>query len=211
MTPTDDLPADTPHGLSEDLDKLLAHADGKPITMQAMIDVLGERSHAVLIVILTAPFLVLPIPGISTAFGAAIFTLGACVMLGLKPWLPRFVARREISHEKLVRLIHGVERVLLRLEKVIKPRHAWLTHRFWHWLIGFSLCAAAVALALPIPIPWNNVPPAVVLMFLALGLLERDGVMLLIGHVLNIILWTLLILFGGFIVEMIMKLVERVM
>jgi hypothetical protein len=196
------------HGLSEDLEKLLAHADGKSMTLGEMIEVLGERGHAVMIVILTAPFLVLPIPGISTAFGAAIFALGACVMLGIRPRLPGFVARREISHEKLVRLIHGVERVLLRLEKVIKPRQEWLTHKFWHWMIGFSLCAAAVALALPIPIPWNNVPPAVVLMFLALGLLERDGVMLIIGHVLNAVLWVLLLVFGGFIWEMIRRLFE---
>lgn len=207
-TQTPDSPA--PRRLADDLQALLADANGQPITLRRMIEVLGDRGHAVLIIILTAPFLVLPIPGISTAFGAAIFFLGACVTLGIRPWLPNFIARREISYEKLQRLVSGVERVLKKVEKLVKPRLAALTSRAWHWLIGLSLCAAAVALALPIPIPWNNVPPAIVLMFLAFGLLERDGIALLIGHALNIILWILIYLMGDFLISMLQKVWERV-
>jgi hypothetical protein len=196
--------------LADDLDALLKDANGQSITLGRMIEVLGDRGHAVLIIILTAPFLVLPIPGISTAFGAAIFMLGACVMLSIRPWLPKFIARRELTNEKLQRLVHGVERVLKKVEKLLKPRLSALTSRAWHWSIGLSLCAAAVALALPIPIPWNNVPPAVVLMFLAFGLLERDGVTLLIGHVLNVILWIVLFLMGDFIIQMLQKVWDKV-
>lgn len=194
-----------PRGLAADLDRLIADAAGGPITLGRMIEVLGDRGHAVLIVILTAPFLVLPIPGISTAFGAAIFLLGVCVMLGVRPWLPAFLRRRELSNEKLTRLVGGVDRVLNRVERIVKPRLRVLTSRAWHWSIGLSLCVAAVALALPIPIPFNNVPPAVVLMFLAFGLLERDGVSLLIGHVLNVVLWTLLYFMGDFLITTLQK------
>jgi len=196
--------------LADDLDALLKDANGQSITLARMMEVLGDRGHAVLIIILTAPFLVLPIPGISTAFGAAIFLLGACVMLSIRPWLPKFIARRELSNEKLQRLVNGVEPVLNKVEKLLKPRLSPLTSKAWHWSIGLSLCAAAVALALPIPIPWNNVPPAVVLMFLAFGLLERDGVALLIGHALNIILWIILFLMGDFILQMLQKVWDKV-
>jgi hypothetical protein len=191
--------------LGDDLQALVDDAAGKPISLGRMIEVLGDRGHAVLIIILTAPFLVLPIPGISTAFGAAIFALGACVMLGIRPWLPRFIAKRQLSSEKLSRLVAGVERVLRKVEKVCRPRMLWLTHKAWHWLIGFSLCAAAVALALPIPIPWNNVPPAFVLMLLAFGLLERDGVLLVAGHIANIALWIAIYFMGDFLIDMIQK------
>lgn len=208
-------PAETgenrPRRLADDLDALLKDANGRSITLARMIEVLGDRGHAVLIIILTAPFLVLPIPGISTAFGAAIFMLGVCVLLGIRPWLPKFIARRELSNEKLQRLVYGVERVLKKVDKLLKPRMSALTSKAWHWSIGLSLCAAAVALALPIPIPWNNVPPAVVLMFLAFGLLERDGVTLLIGHALNIILWIILFLMGDFIIQMLQKVWHKVM
>lgn len=203
-------PPPAPRKLADDLQALLDSANGQPITLGKMIEILGDRGHAVLIIILTAPFLVLPIPGISTAFGAAIFMLGVCVTLSIRPWLPRFIARREISNEKLHRLVNGVERVLKKLERVVKPRWTILTSRAWHWLIGLSLCAAAVALALPIPIPWNNVPPAVVLTFLAFGLLERDGITLLIGHVLNVVLWIILYLMGDFLISMLQKIWERV-
>lgn len=203
--PRDAAAEEPPRKLADDLQALLDDADGKPITLGRMLSVLGDRGHAVLIIILTAPFLVLPIPGISTAFGAAIFILGLCVTLGIRPWLPGFIARRELSHDKLVRLVGGVERVLKKFERVVKPRLSMLTSKAWHWLIGVSLCAAAVALALPIPIPWNNVPPAIVLMLLAFGLLERDGVLLMIGHVANIALWIGIYLLGDFLIQMLQK------
>ncbi len=196
--------------LADDLLVLLKEADGQSITLGRMIEVLGDRGHAVLIIILTAPFLVLPIPGISTAFGAAIFMLGACVMLGIRPWLPKFISKREISNQKLQRLVGGVERVLKKVEKLVKPRMAMLTSKAWHGLIGLSLCAAAVALALPIPIPGNNVPPAIVLMFLAFGLLERDGITLIIGHVLNVLLWIILYLMGDFLIAMVQTVWDKV-
>jgi hypothetical protein len=106
--------------------------------------------------------------------------------------------------------VKGVERVLTKVEKMVKPRIAMLTSKVWHWSIGLSLCAAAVALALPIPIPWNNVPPAIVLMFLAFGLLERDGVMLVIGHILNVTLWIIIYLMGDFLIQVFQKFWDKI-
>ena len=187
--------------LSDDLQLLVSNANGRTMSLGRMIDVLGDRGHAVLIIILTAPFLVLPIPGISTAFGIAILMLGMCVMLNIRPWLPGFVRRREISNETLHRLVMIVERVLSKVERLLRPRLRAMTAPRLHWLIGLSLSVAAVALALPIPIPWNNVPPAVVLMLLAFGLLEQDGLAVLIGHILNLLLWTTLFFIGDFLMN----------
>lgn len=198
------------HKLADDLNALLKASEGKSVTLQRLMEQLGDRGHAMLIVLLTAPFLVLPIPGISTAFGAAIFLLGGCVMLGVRPWLPKFIARKEISYPALEKLVGKVSGLLRRLERVLKPRLTALTHRAWHWSIGLSLCAAAVALALPIPIPWNNVPPAIVLMFLALGLLERDGIALIIGHILNVILWIILYFMGDFLIQIFQKFWDKI-
>lgn len=187
------------HKLKDDLDELLVAANGQPITFQKLIDVLGDRGHAVLILLIASPFLIIPIPGLSTAIGGVLIILSVGLMVGMKPWLPGFIARRGISFNALTRIVHGADRVLGRVEKLFHPRMDWMLVGPMHVLLGFSLFMACVALALPIPIPGNNIPPAVIIVTLALGLLERDGVMIVVGHVLNLILWIVLAVFAKLI------------
>jgi hypothetical protein len=94
-----------------------------------------------------------------------------------------------------------VDWVFRKLEKVSKPRLTMLAHRSVGWLNGLALLSLAFLLALPIPIPWNNVPPAIFLVLMAVGLLERDGVLVLVGHLGNIGLWVLLIFVGNLLIE----------
>jgi len=193
-TLNDEAPAANNHSLVHDMDALLKHADGKPISMGQMIEVLQDRGHAVLIILLTAPFVAIPIPGFSTIGGMVILFIAASLTLGMKPWVPGFVRRREISNDGLKKLVHAVHVVFGKIEKFIRPRMEWLvTLPGSHVLLGLSIMAATVALALPIPIPGNNIPPAICILILAFGLLERDGVMVLIGHVYNLVMWAALI------------------
>ncbi|MBC8108719.1 MAG: exopolysaccharide biosynthesis protein [Anaerolineae bacterium] len=187
------------HSLSSDLDAVLKHADGKTVTIGQIMDVLADRGHGVLIFLLSAPFLINPIPGLSTAFGFAIGILGLCVTFSLRPWLPNFIKRRTLTHDKLTKLIHGVERVLKKVERFAKPRLELFAHKKMRWLCGLSLMSLAFLLALPIPIPFNNVPPAIPLVILSFGMLERDGLLILIGHIGNIVLWIIMFFLGNLI------------
>jgi hypothetical protein len=181
---------ESPQTLAHDLARLeKTHQAGQHLTIAELVELLGDRGHAVAILILGAPFLVIPIPGLSTAIGGVIILMAIALMLNRKPWLPTRLRNRQISPAGLQRLVHGTNRVLRRLERHVKPRMLWVTGQRWHWLIGFSLLAGAVALALPLPIPGNNIPPAVGIVLLALGLLERDGLLVLIGHIYTALLW----------------------
>ena len=182
------------HSLVHDMDALLARANGGPMTLGQIVAALQDRGQAVLIILLTAPFVAIPIPGFSTIGGAVILILAFSLTLGMKPWLPGFVSRRELSYEGLSKLVRAVHVVFGRIEKYIKPRMEWLVELPGsHVLLGLSIMAATVALALPIPIPGNNIPPAICILILAFGLLERDGLMVLIGHIYNLVMWTAMI------------------
>jgi len=196
--PTDAAP---PARLSDDLKTLLAHANGQPIALQGVLDALADRGIAVMILLLSAPFLINPIPGFSTAFGLAIGILSICVMFGIKPWLPGFISRRQISFERLQKVVHAVEWVLRKMEKISKPRLSFLCHRSFGLINGLGLLSLAFLLALPIPIPGNNIPPAIFLVILSFGLLERDGVLVIVGHLGNIGLWIALFLVGNLLLE----------
>lgn len=198
------------HRLAAALEQLLVTADGGPITFQRMLDVLGERAHALLLLVLACPFIVIPIPGFSTLPGLLMFLLGIGVMFGLRPWLPGFVARRQISNALLTKLVRGTGRVMAKVQRLFRPRLSVMFNPVMHLLAGFSLAALAFALALPIPIPWNNGPPAIGILLLALGLLERDGLMVLLGIVYNLILWAVLIVVSSLIFQAMAKAWDKV-
>ena len=181
------------HGLAADLLNVQREANGMPIRLERLVDVLSERGNAVAIVLLAAPFIILPVPGVSTAFGLLFIGLSLGVMFSGKPWLPGFVRHREISPSLLKKISDGTTWVLGKVQRFVRPRMAWVTDRRMHWLIGLSLLAATVAFALPIPIPLNNAPPAIGMVLLALGLAERDGLLTLIGHVYTFLLWLVMI------------------
>ncbi|MEZ4368970.1 MAG: exopolysaccharide biosynthesis protein [Kofleriaceae bacterium] len=192
-------PAPVDHKLAATLEQLLTTADGGPLTFRQMLDVLGDRAHALMLLVLACPFIIIPIPGFSTLPGLLMFVLGLGVMFGLRPWLPGFVARRQLSNALLTKLVRGTGRVLAKVERLFHPRLGVMFNPLMRFVAGLSLALLAFALALPIPIPWNNGPPAIGILILALGLLERDGLMVAIGIVYNIVLWIVLILISSLI------------
>jgi hypothetical protein len=202
MTPADNddpkhEPAPTasrekPHSLADDLQRLREAAGGEAITFQRLIDVLSDRGHAVIILLLAAPFIVLPIPGLSTAVGLVICLMSVALFFDRKPWVPGWIGRKSISPEGLDRIVRAATGTMRRLSRLIRPRMGFVTSGLGHRAAGVSMLAAAIAFGLPGP-PGNNIPPAICITVLALGLLERDGLMVIVGHVLTWLLWAAII------------------
>ena len=58
-------------------------------------------------------------------------------------------------------------------------------------LIGIGIASGGLQLCLPLPplIPFSNFIPALSIVLLTAGLMERDGLVVLIGYVVNIAAW----------------------
>jgi len=153
------------------------------------------------------------IPGVSTVFGTGILLIGITHLLARKLWLPGFVAHRKLSAEKLH---EGFGRALIwihRLERISRPhRLPRLTTGFAANLLNnLSFILAALLLMAPFGfIPFSNTLPALALIFLAIGMMDRDGGAILLGYLSNIatlIYFGFLIAGGGFsIVELFQRL-----
>lgn len=194
--------------LTDDIQKLAALAEAGPVSFGQLIDTLGDRASTSLLVILALAFLVVPVPGVSTVSSVVFFLLAFTSVTGRRPWLPGFVRRRTISQPWAVRMFASAGRLVTWLGRYVKPRATFLAHGPLRWLAGLSLALAIVAFALPIPIPFNNSPPAFCILLLGLGLLNRDGVILLLGHAATLILWLLLLLAGTFLYDLIGRALE---
>src|SRR5688572_26170908 len=139
---------------------------------------------------LTIVFLVpVSVPGVSTVFGAGILLIGVSRLLRLELWLPKRIERRQVATE---RLRSALQRGLVwfrRLERVSRPqRISWAASEGVRIVNDCALILGAALLMAPFGlIPFSNTLPAIALLFLAIGSLQRDGLFILIGHVSNLV------------------------
>ncbi|HYK03401.1 MAG TPA: exopolysaccharide biosynthesis protein [Thermoanaerobaculia bacterium] len=198
-------------------EKMQATMDRLPpegVTLVEIRDLIGREGMMLLTAFLTIIFLVpVSIPGVSTVFGGGILLLSISRLVNRPLWLPEKLKRRPVSSEKLragmARGMHWFK----RLERVSKPRRmrGLTSGGFMGVVNNLALILGAVLLMMPFGlIPFSNTLPAVALLFFAIGLLQRDGVCILLGHLMNLatIVYFAILLTGGLVV--IQKLWERI-
>lgn len=171
-------------------------AAGKALSLRQIVDVLRGRGFDVLVIILVLPFCQpIPLPGLSTPFGLALMFFGFRIALRQRPWLPDWLMRREISYETLHKIVTMTTAVAKRLEKVIHPRLRFVKS-WWSFnaLNGLAIASSAFLLMLPLPIPFSNTIPAWSIMLLALGMMEEDGAVIVLGYMMAGAAWTYLIM-----------------
>jgi hypothetical protein len=172
---------------SELLERLLrAHPTGEPWTLGDRVAVLGDRAFGVLLLMFALPNLLpVPLPGMSAVLGLPLVLLAAQMLIGLsRPRLPARLARWCPEPRHADHVVAGARRLLSRLERFVRPRWPFLAddRRVRH-LLGAVCLALALVLALPIPL--GNLLPALALSLIALGLLERDGLVVAVGVALG--------------------------
>jgi hypothetical protein len=187
--------------LASDLERLHAGVKGKSLTIAELKQSLKSRGSAVLLILLALPFCFIAIPGLSTPFGIAISLIGVCLVMGREPWLPRFIMHRRLSTVRLAQILSSAIKVARQLEKFVRPRLAFLhAGPGMLRLIGLGIVMAGVGLMLPLPIPFSNNVPAWAVVLLAIGMMEKDGLCVLLGHLIAIFTWVFIALTSVFAV-----------
>lgn len=154
----------------------------------------GERSFGALLVLLALPnMFAAVVPGLSILLGLPLILLSVQLLFAAdRPWLPRRLARLEISRTDLRRVVEKILPHLQRLERALQPRLLVLTAPWAERLIGVACLALSILVFLPIP--FANLLPAIGIVLFGLGILERDGLVTLAAFA---ILFGCGLLFGG--------------
>lgn len=151
----------------------------------------------------------IPFFGLSTPFGLAMALGGIQLLFGRsRPWLPGRARRRELPLSTLDHVATMLEKRTQFLERVTRRRHEWVLFGPARNLVGFGVTFLALGLALPLPIPGSNLIFLVPLFIYGIGLLERDGLWIWLGHLGVIINAGLFIAFGSAVVHAINKLIS---
>jgi len=172
-------------------------AEGDPdelLTLHTLLGGLGRRAFGMLAFICVLPAFI-PIPIGGAISGPLLIMIGLQLCIGLRePWLPEFLAKRGVHRHALAKFDKRLSPVLKWLERLVRPRLAWmLDSRIAGIVTGLLLIVLGFLLSLPIPL--TNYLFGGALLAFALALLERDGALMLgawiVGIVASALSWNL--------------------
>ena len=100
------------------------------------------------------------------------------------------IANRAVPRAGLLGLLNRTLPYFEKVEKLLHPRLSWLTSPLAQRLLGALMMLLSIIILLPIPL--GNAAPALAIMFIAVGMTERDGAFVLVGLGVAVIAITLL-------------------
>ena len=170
-----------------------------PTNFGHLRDALADRGLAALLLLVSA-FNMLPLPpGTSLITGIPCLLLAWQMMLQRKAaWLPQKILNQPITEDTVTMIRLRVVPKLFWVEKFIKPRFWPFTPGNDEFAIGVVCVITSILLILPIPL--GNWSSAIAMTTLALALLQRDGLLLLIGIIAAVVTMTLCMFVVGGIV-----------
>ncbi len=115
--------------------------------------------------------------------------IGVAVTLNRVPWLPDRLLDHALPSLTVQHVLERAIRTADRFEHLVRPRLLGLTGTpIVNVVHGIALVVAVLALMAPLPlIPLANTLPAIGVVLLCLGMAERDGAMLLLGHLFVVV------------------------
>ncbi len=180
------------------LRELLARHPEENIALGDILRFFGDRAFGALMLALALPMAtpLSALPGISAVFGLPLVVIAAQLMLGFRrPALPDVLAGRTVRRATLARAFARAEPWLQRIERAVHPRLPILTGIVAERVIG--VVAVVMAMLLALPIPGANQPPAFAVALFAVGILERDGVFVILGALASLVSLAIIVVIYG--------------
>jgi hypothetical protein len=175
-----------PEKTSQLLREFAAALTGERVSLEDIVSGLGDRGLGVLMAIFAVPNIfpsTVPFGNVIT--GVPVIILAVHLMLGWRRLvLPGFLARRSMGAATLKSFAPKLAAALARIEPLLTPRLPAISSLAAERIIGVICLILSILSALPIP--FGHMVPALALMVIGLGLIEHDGVAILLGAALGL-------------------------
>lgn len=156
------------------------------ISIQDLIDGLGDRSWGFALLLFGLLSAIAIIPGLATVTSIPLLFFGLQMFFGYRtPWLPGFIAKRDLARADLEAVLVRGKPFMAWIERICRPRLTFLIGGAGDRLLGLLVFVLAVVIALPGP--GTNFPPGMAIVFMSIAIIERDGLMLLAGLITSVI------------------------
>jgi hypothetical protein len=169
----------------------LASQPGERLTVRDIMAVLQDRAFAVLVVLLGLPNCLPMPPPIPLICGLLLALVAVQIVFGRPtPWLPRTLLNRSIAQTDIERAVGRAMPAFRRLERFSRPRMTFLDTPLTMRLMGAVILILALGLLFAPPFV-GQIPLGLAVCLVGLGLVERDGLVVLGGLVIGSVGMTL--------------------
>ena len=166
---------------TSDVLTVLASQEGERLTVADIVSVLRDRAFALLVVLLGLPNCLPMPPPIPLVCGLLLLLVAIQIAAGMSaPWLPRRLLGQSIRQADVKRAVSRAVPVLKRLERWSRPRLSVFETAIGMRGMGVALLALALALIVAAPLI-GQIPLGLAVCLVGLGLVERDGILVLAG------------------------------
>lgn len=182
---TNNVPAYRQLSFLESLQWLLKVAEEvSTLRLGTIFEILAGKGYAALFIILSLPFCIpIQIPGFSTPVGLILAFLSLRFTFAKHLWWPKRILDKEISSLNVSLVTLKAIQAAEFLKKISRPRLSFLAQNaVFHRMHGLIIFTLSVLLLLPLPIPFTNMLTALPIFCIGIGLLEDDGIFILIGY-----------------------------
>ncbi|CAB1274612.1 exopolysaccharide biosynthesis protein [Candidatus Nitrosacidococcus tergens] len=177
--------------LIQKLKKIIEKLPSEHVTLIEVRDLIGQEGLIPFVLLLSLIFIIpISIPGMGAICGLVILSIGVSLFFDYPLWLPKSVRNKLISTKALSVVL---EHSFIWLNYLVRINHPyrlnWLVaKKFLYKIHSLALILGAILLILPFGfIPLSNTLPGLALFFLAAGLLQYDGIFILLGYLIDII------------------------
>lgn len=191
--------------LPEHLMLLKNEIQKRDLTLQEILHLLGDEGHYLFILIFILPFIQpIPLYGLSTPVGISMMIIAYFLFRHQDPWLPQKLQKKIVKKEILEPVFNVLDKLFRLSRKVHRQRLQILTDsRLFQKINAFIIAMNALLLALPLPIPFSNTVPAISILLLAVGAIQKDGLFILFSYFWHFIViasfWQILLLVVQFL------------
>ena len=160
---------------------MLATQESDRLTIGDIVAVLRDRAFALLVVILGLPNCLPMPPPIPLVCGLLLLMVAVQITAGMSaPWLPRALLGRSIARSDVERAAKRAVPLLRRLERWSRPRMSLFETALGMRVVGLILLTLSLALIVAAP-RVGQIPLGIAICLVGLGLVERDGLVVLGG------------------------------
>jgi hypothetical protein len=178
-----------PARLSDELEQWL-NDEASEKTLGGLVDAFGEKSFAILFVLLLGvPALPVPTGGATHVFEVIAVLVALQLIIGRRTvWLPKRWLGLGLGGERQQRFLNSLMRLIRRLERFSRPRLVFVFHhRLSDVAFGLLVVGGSAAAFLAPPFSGLDTLPALGVVLVALGVLLEDALVAAAGAILGLV------------------------
>jgi hypothetical protein len=193
MTMTDTPPP--PQRTSDLLIHLAQASDAPEMTVGELLDALSDRAFGVAMLALAIPVCIPFLYGVPQVLSLPMLLIALQMVAGRHTlWMPGRLRARTFSRADFAAMARRAKRYLGWGEAIARPRLSLLTGNGPERVFGLFMVVFCLSILTPLPL--TNTTPGIAVAIMAIGMIERDGLLVLVGTVLGTF-WVSMLVFAA--------------